>query len=377
MDTWETFRAEFSPVAVAATLGVAAVDAHKFAERLLIRARDIDPNGEWSKLINRAPSRSWKTLKGDALVALDNRIAAEILLKFVDDLALNGDSEPVPGADSFGHTWHPLVERLSSGRNRPLDETLGDLGVSPHPRVVLAVEGESEEILVPRVFDELGLRRAPDLLRILCMRSDSRDLAMVIALTVAPILGERLNDGYWMVKPPTAVLVAVDPGEIWNTPAKIDGKRRVWIDEIKRVIKAQGGEVEDSELDNLVHVHVWAGTCFEFEHFTDEELAKAILQLHSGPAGMTLQALTCAVATVRADGKDIGKVWTGWNPQIRKPRLAEVLWPVLKEKIRLALNHPEVELPPIARVAFEAHELAQSFSFGRYFIKAPPDRKES
>jgi len=39
--------------------------------------------------------------------------------------------------------WHPLVERLSF-RHETLDENLIDLGISPHPRVVLALEGESE-----------------------------------------------------------------------------------------------------------------------------------------------------------------------------------------------------------------------------------------
>jgi len=39
--------------------------------------------------------------------------------------------------------WHPLDERLSN-RKDTLDGALTDLGISPHPRVLLALEGEAE-----------------------------------------------------------------------------------------------------------------------------------------------------------------------------------------------------------------------------------------
>ena len=48
-----------------------------------------------------------------------------------------------------GMYWHPLQERLGY-RHRTLDEDLMGLGLSPHPRVVLAVEGDTEMTHVPR-----------------------------------------------------------------------------------------------------------------------------------------------------------------------------------------------------------------------------------
>jgi len=81
---------------------------------------------------------------------MDHRVAAEILLRFCEDLAEWGVGLPVPSAASFGMNWHPLCDRLST-RDQTLDEDLMDLGLSPHPRVVLAVEGETEEVHVPLV----------------------------------------------------------------------------------------------------------------------------------------------------------------------------------------------------------------------------------
>ena len=109
-----------------------------------------DPVGAvWSQLMRRAPAKARKRLKDAALQALDLRIAAEILLLFYQDLAERNQAEPLPDvAKSMAR--HPLHERLSY-RPKTLDENLVSLGISPHPRVVLALEGETEMYHAPFV----------------------------------------------------------------------------------------------------------------------------------------------------------------------------------------------------------------------------------
>ncbi|MEO6115763.1 MAG: hypothetical protein ABIP33_05205 [Pseudolysinimonas sp.] len=80
VEEWNEFRTYYDPVAMLATLQVRPGDVQAFADWLLHRARTLDPTGDWSRLIRRAPDRGWKTLTGDALIALDHRLAAEILL---------------------------------------------------------------------------------------------------------------------------------------------------------------------------------------------------------------------------------------------------------------------------------------------------------
>jgi hypothetical protein len=230
LEPWDEFRARWNALDASRALAAPAPDVRKFAETLLLMAHNIDPLGAWSQLVRRAPLEMSKTLTGDALGAVELRLAAEILLRFYEDLVRAGVAEPLPESRDFSRTYHPLGDRMSSNRIKPIDEILQDLHLSPHARVVLAVEGETEELLVPRVFDALELRQSPDLVRILCMRTDSRDLTMTVALNVAPILGQRLGDGYAMVRPPTAIIVASDPGQRWSTPQKVAdhlGARRI------------------------------------------------------------------------------------------------------------------------------------------------------
>ena len=117
-------------------------------------AHSIDPlGGPWDQLLRRAPRDSWKHFKGDALSVMSMRETAEILLRFYEDLVEHGAAPALPPLPT--RAWHPLTERLSE-RRQTLDQDLMDAGLSPHYGVVLALEGDTEEIHAPGVLELLG-----------------------------------------------------------------------------------------------------------------------------------------------------------------------------------------------------------------------------
>jgi hypothetical protein len=129
-EEWQQYRREFDPEAVMAALDISAKGVRDDAELLLLKAHSLDPLGrEWSNLMRRAPSSAWKELTGAVRMAMDHRIAAEILLRFYEDLAHRGAAEPLPVIPP--RSWHPLHERLSY-RPQPLDRNLANLGISQH-----------------------------------------------------------------------------------------------------------------------------------------------------------------------------------------------------------------------------------------------------
>ena len=76
------------------------------------------------------------------------------------------------------------------------------------------------------------------------------------------------------------------------------------------MLKTQGVERPNpDELDHLVQIRVWDAPCYEFAHFTDEELADGITAVHPTIDGWTRDELVAAlnhwrtrVQTSRASG---------------------------------------------------------------------------
>jgi len=386
-DEWQRYRAGFDPGAVSAHLGYSAAQARRDAEWLLSKARNLDPVGDsWSNLMRRAPGTAWKGFKDAALSALDYRIAAEILLLFYEDLAARGQAESLPDVPRNG--WHPLRERLSD-RERTLDEDLMHLGISPHPRVVLAIEGDTEQAHVPLIWKQLNYPDAPELLRVLMLGGVDRDLEKVAALAAAPLIGQKApgqRPAWLLTKPPTCLYIAVDPEGHYFAPANVQRTRTSILNEIRAVLRAQGViAANPPELDELVRVHTWSESCYEFAHFTDDELADGIMAVHTTIDGWTRGQLVAALAYWRGRGDDVKQVWrrgrwdehvrrtTGpWEYEVSKTQLAQALWPALRAKIDRCRVDADAPVPEIVQVVRDAYHLAQRWRYQSFLLSEDP-----
>ncbi len=384
---WQQYRANFDPIAMSTRLACSAPQARQDAEWLLMTARRLDPVGDsWSQLMRRAPSTSWEELKGAALMALDYRIAAEILLLFYEDLAARGEAEPLPEPPAMA--WTPLHERLSY-RRRTLDEDLMDRGISPHPRVVLAIEGQTELVHVPLIWKELEYPDAPELMRVLMLGGVDRDLEKVAALAAAPLVGEQAptpQRAWLLIKPPTRLLIAVDPEGRYFAPARVPQTKADILNEIKTVLRAQGVERPNpAELEELVDIRTWTASCYEFAHFTDDELAGGIMAVHTTIEGYSRAELVGALAYWRGRGDDIKRVWergrfdpqigrpTGrWAYEVSKPDLARALWPILMSKIDRCWVDATAPIPEIVEVLQDAYHLAQRWRYLSFVLTEEP-----
>ena len=393
-DEWQRYRDGFDPEAVSVQLAYSAAQARQDGEWLLMRSKDLDPVGDsWGHLMRRAPETAWKGLKDGALSALDYRIAAEILLRFYEDLADRGVAEPLPRIADMGIGWHPLRDRLSS-REQTLDEDLMDLGISPHPRVVLAVEGETEQAHVPLIWRELDYPDAPELMRLFMLGGVNKNLEKVAALAAAPLVGPKIQGARpaWpLIKPPTCFYVAVDPEGRYFAPQNVGRTRAAMLEEISETLKGQGTTAANpTELDQLVKIHTWAGPCYEYAHFTDDELADGIMAVHGTINGWTQDQLVEALGYWRSKSKDIKRVWesggwdgerrtvTGpWEYEVSKTKLAEALWPILKAKIDRCRVDDEAPVPEVVEVVQDAYHVAQRWRYLSFALSEDPDRSVS
>ena len=359
LDDVETYGDNLNPVTILKWLEWPTERLYDTAERLLMTAHSIDPLGKWHRLIAMGRAEFSGDLRGDALVANDHRVAAEMLLQFYEELVEAGAAPKIEAPP--GRFWHPLRERLTASGD--LDETLTDFGLSPHPSLVLALEGTTEMYIIPRVMDLLGIPRRRDFIVLVDSGGENRDLGPLAAYASAPGLGGSVDsDGITLSRPVTKFMVAFDGDRTFREADARERKRSEWVRRIHSAVKQLYGEdVSYETLDGQVFFETWDehGHCFEFAHFTDSEILEAIRRTYahdeqgsSRPWGEHLATLAQMRAN-RGKLKDYLGKWHG-----SKAEVAVELWPVLEEKLRAADSRAAADQIPVARVLLRAAELA-------------------
>lgn len=350
---YEAWRHDLRPRAMLDWLEVDPAWVKESAGSLLDQAENIDPLGRWSELVREAEPRRWEWLKGEARSAVDLRIGAEILLRYYDRLAKGRiapkiKQPPERWRDQFG------------GRLKPqgsLDRVLTGFGLSPHPSLVLVVEGDTELLLFPRLMQLYEVRRDRDFIAIENAMGVGTDISALIAYAVAPQT-ERDERGRYLrpLRPLTRLLAVMDAEGKYATAKSREERRQAWISRILDTLppESRTPAVRES-IDRLVAVETWdgKGQSFEFAHFTDRQLAVGTAAIDQR-AHLSLEKRIEIAGSIRASGGKLDPLLG----RASKIDLAEVLWPVLRRKIKRAEGRGTERRIPIVRVLDHAIELA-------------------
>jgi hypothetical protein len=335
-------------------LGIDAKWLSKRAERLLSEADRIDPLGPWVELVREANPKSWEKLKGDARKAIDLRIGAEILLLQYEELAR---ARRAPALKEPEGRWHnPMRWRL-----RPtgqIDRSLTALGVSPHPRLVLVVEGDTEHLLLPRVMDHFGVRLDREYIALENARGVDRDLSALIAFAISPRVQVDATGPYLKLsRPPTRFFAVMDAEGKYKIAEKREQERKKLIDRVMLTFPAKHRTAAvRASIESLISITTWDshGQSFEFANFTDLQIAKAIGEVK--PRGRQgLEQRRQMVANLRTQQGNLKKMLG----RVSKLDLAEALWPVLERRIARAQAHGTEARIPVVRVLREALQVAE------------------
>lgn len=198
-------------------------------------------------------------------------------------------------------------------------------------------------------------------------------------MAAAPLVAGKApsqRPAWLLIKPPTRLFIAIDP-EGYFAPSEVVKTYRKILKEIRAVLKAQGVEHPNpAELDELIKIHTWSASCYEFAHFSDEELADGIRAVHHTIDGWSQDELVAALGWWRDKKKDIKRVWesgrwleqeqrtTGrWAYDVSKTKLAEALWPTLKAKIDRCRADTSEPVPEIVLVVQDSYHIAQHWRY--------------
>lgn len=373
-DTWDDSRCEGSVAALLSAANIDPSDLAALGENLLVEAQWDDPLKNWLPLIRHMNYSSWTKLRGPALASLWQRIGAELLLQAHEALAEEGAVAPLPDVDRFA-AWHPLADRIGgqAAERAPLESTLSRFGLTPHPRLLLLVEGESDRIHYHRLLQVLGFKGS-SYIRLHTLDSARTNPQLLARYVVSPQLGVERNNGWELAVPPTALLIVADPEGRWATGSKrSDGERRLKA-AVRKDVEMQGAKISDEVLDLLVKVEVLDHS-HEFANFSDDELLLA------------LQAIATRNLVDNADSDE-------WRQQVRsdlvkarserlnieialrharadKLDLAEQLWPVMEARVHAEVSS-EIVTPAID-IAIKAMERAALMHRGSVVLPIPLD----
>jgi hypothetical protein len=350
---YDQWRRNLSATSLLAWLGVDEHWVAQAASTLLQEADRIDPLRAWIEIVARADPEKWTELRGSARGAMDLRTTAELFLQLHDDLVNQGEAQAVGLQDT--RVRGPFSRRLKA--TRPLDEVLTEFGLSPHPRLVLVVEGATELLLIPRAMELLDVSTDEDFISVQNAEGVERDLSTLLGF-LAPRVKPDVQGRYLdLIRPPTRFLIVFDPEGRVSTEEGRKKRRKAWVERIQRAIPGESNnKVVAEQIDGLVELMTWnrRGDSFEFAHFTDREIAQAVLRLPRLGRSQTLEAATATVKKLRAAHGNLETMFR----QSTKGRLAEELRPVLERKLKRAKERGTLERISLVAVLDRAIELA-------------------
>ncbi len=376
------FRREADTLHLLTVAAFDPADLRKEAEWLLNEAHSSDPLVDWLPLTRHAGIRGWSKLKGLPLDCMWARIGAEVLLRAHEDLAAKGHLEPLPNVADLD--WRvALHDRLTprDGEGDSLERALGTLGLSPHPRVLLLVEGETELEHVPRLLAESGLTKSEQI-RVQQCEGSKVNAQLIARYGITPRLGKKIKGSQpgeeiqLLDRTPTALVIAMDAENKFETPAKCADERRNLQNAIREEVAFQGGEIGQADLDYLVEVRVWGDDKYELANFTDDELVPAITQLATMQSNPNIksptweQDLRAELQAARRVHNDIKVPMGRMRVRENKPELAKLLWPALVAKYEAELAANNIQTPVLALV-LDVRQKVAMLSGGGYALSKP------
>jgi len=349
-EAWRRTKLAQSPQELLEWLGLSEEVLREQSRSLRAGASFEDDLGEFYDVVRRANPSRWSSLRGSIRTSLDSRVVAQVLDLFADELPAS--SRTVSGSAGAGISMQPL-----SSRELSLDAVLTHFHLSPHPTLVVALEGGTEMAVVPRVMRLLGVPDDPNWIRLVDFGGVDANLALLARYAAEPVLGADVGGLVRLDRPVTRFLVLTDAEGKYTTEADRDAQRERLLTVITEALP------EDLRPDlfmpdaGFVEIMTWGDKPFEFAHFTDEELADALLatSTRTHPDGRAKLVQAINLQRTRDPSPDIEDAWRGSG--VSKIELADALWPLLEAQIERAVEAGEPG-PPVMRAVVRAYELA-------------------
>lgn len=178
-----------------------------------------------------------------------------------------------------------------------------------------------------------------------------RDLSLLARYAGEPVLGRDLGSGVALERPMTRFLILTDAEHKYATVKDRNYQRKLLLDSLTQNVPPdlRCDYYSSQPESRIVEIRTWGRYPLEFAHFTDLQLAKAIIDSAAVPYAHGQGRLVRAIHMQRTNDPSPNVDDVFWRGNgLSKTKLADALWPMLEKKIRRAIDHKEPG-PPIMR----------------------------
>jgi hypothetical protein len=328
----------------------------------------IDPLKEWYDLIKYIKYDKRQKLKGKALLAQDFYLISDMLALLLKDLTGEKQLETGSISDTLQGRGKVRVygKKLNYVDRDILIRLLRDYGINPRPRLVLIVEGYTEEIAFPIIANAMDISLESydiQIINILGVDRDPREL--IIDYTTPDVYS--MDKKYYIHPERTKVFLIFDN----------EGNKRSWIkkliekpdEEIEKImkdvlsiIKNKGGHIsaniEKIFLKHTVNYHIWGQEqddeklehrirekSFEYANFSDEDLSRE-LNKYGEKHGYNFYVTSDEIKDCRAKNRNLDKfIRDKTDASLNKREFGEQLGNFIAKEIKERTNRFENQRP--------------------------------
>jgi hypothetical protein len=259
---WEDVARNWDPNRAAEFFDLTSATLQHAYETLAVSQTFIDPLEQWQQLVQFVNIRERDRLKDKALLAENIRGGAIMLRKFYEHLY--DQKLPVPHEVTGQIITHTPELEIRKDTRRYLEFVANRFHLNPQPLVALFVEGPTEARAIDIIFE-----------KVFASHPGTYGIEVIVLGGVDNATGSK-EDSY------RAIFRLLDYLHHHQTITYIilDNER------FARKLKAQAKSAKSIHYRNRMvtrpdHIKVW-NIAFEFDNFTDSEIAKALVQISAG-----------------------------------------------------------------------------------------------
>ncbi|KAF5437574.1 hypothetical protein C5S35_03365 [Candidatus Methanophagaceae archaeon] len=317
------------PKAIVGSLGLEAEEINDYRGLIGIHGLSIDPLKNWYDLIKYIHYDKRQKLKGKALLAQDFYLISDMLALLLEDLTGEKPLETGSISDTMQGRGKVQVygKELNYVDRDILIGFLREYGINPRPRLVLIVEGYTEQIVFPIIANAMDISLESYDIQIINILGVDRDPRELIIDYATPDV-YSMDKKYYIHPERTKVFLNFDNegnkgSWIKKLIEKPDEEIEKMMNDVLRNIKNKGGDIsantEKIFLKHTVKYHIWGQEqddeksehrirekSFEYANFSDEELSRE-LNKYGKKHGYNFDVTSDEIKDCRAKNRNLGK----------------------------------------------------------------------